>query len=165
MMSGDRTGASNPGKLAFCFGDFLMSEVRFGVGDISYGRRMSLDTPRETFSLDTTQCRDLDNYLHTAFPALGRAPMDVRRAWRARCSDPAMKLVLVALVCHVDPIEPGGRVDVSLSELTEWSELSAEYVVEALAGLRALNLIRPAVHGHDMDGELMSIEINPEVLR
>lgn len=76
-----------------------------------------------------------------------------------------MKLVLVALVCHVDPIEPGGRVDVSLSELSEWSELSAEYVVEALAGLRALNLIRPAVHGHDMDGELMSIEINPEVLR
>lgn len=83
MMSSDRTGASDPGKLAFRFGDFLMSEVRFGVGDISYGRRMSLDTPRETFSLDATQCRDLDNYLHTAFPALGRAPMDARRAWTA----------------------------------------------------------------------------------
>ncbi|MGE4714562.1 hypothetical protein [Bifidobacterium breve] len=67
----------------------------------------------------------------------------MRVAHGGRCSDPAMKLVLVALVCHVDPVEPGGRVDVSLSELSEWSELSAEYVVEALAGLRSLNLIRP----------------------
>lgn len=161
---GENSCDADARRLVFRFGDFMMSEVRFSVDQSPYGRHVALDTPHETFSLDASQCRELDSWLHGVFPGLGNAPMDARHVWGVRCVDPAAKLVLVALVCQLDSIDSGGRVDVSLSDLAEKTELGMEYVVEALAVLRSLRLIRPAAHGHGMDGELMSIEINPEVL-
>lgn len=149
-------------KLVLRFGDdFLMSEVRLGVDDTPHGRRVSLDTPREAFSLDATQCRDLDSWLHHVLPALGKAPKGVRRAWQVRCGDPVLKLVLLVLIDHLDPVGTVNWVDVAVRDLACWCELTPERVAVALAGLRALNLIRPVSHG--MGGEQLSIEINPEV--
>lgn len=151
-------------KLVFRFGDdFLMSEVRLGIDDTPHGRCMSLDTPREAFSLDAMQCRDLDSWLHHVFPDLGVSRIGLERAWMVRCGDPMLKLMLLCLVDHLGPAGMVNRVDVAVQDLASWCELTPERAVEALAGLRALNLIHIRPLSHGVGGERLSIEINPEV--